>query len=95
MARWSSFLNELGFFMAGPKLWNNAYEIKAGISSGIRTNLFIELMDLMRKSAWKSRMTGDCHIRFCEGPEVKFPGPARLVYRPHSGYGSTPYYTTE
>jgi len=27
----------------------------------------------------KSRMTGDCHVRFCEGLGVKFPRATRLV----------------
>jgi len=26
-------------------------------------------------------MTGDCHVRFCEGLGVKFPGPTQLVSR--------------
>ena len=28
-----------------------------------------------------SRVTGDCHARFCERLGVKFPGPTRLVSR--------------
>jgi len=29
----------------------------------------------------KSRMTGDCHVRFCERLGVKFPLPTRLTKR--------------
>ena len=31
-----------------------------------------------------SRVTGDCHARFCERLGVKFPGPTRLVSRTRS-----------
>src|SRR4030042_1565269 len=37
----------------------------------------------------KSRMTGDCHVRFCERLGVKFPLPTRLlnvVRKHHKGY---------
>ncbi len=36
-----------------------------------------------------SRMTRECHVRFCERLGVKFPGPTRqfLPIRPPSGYG--------
>ena len=45
----------------------------------------------------KSRMTGDCHVRFCEGLGVQFPRPTRLnlmlLLRKTTGYlgvGPTP-----
>ncbi len=55
------------------KTYAKSYGWLKRIISGIRIHLFIGNMDLLRKFVWKSRMTGDCHVRFCERLGVKLP----------------------
>ncbi len=47
-------------------------------------------MALLDEFVWKSRMTGDCHVRFCEKLGGKFPGLTRLVPRGTYNDGGRP-----
>jgi len=53
-------------------------------STGI-ANVRIGFLEIVMKS----RMTGDCHVRFCEGLGVKLPRPTRLCTEAYSGCKTT------